>query len=408
MALPILLSATDGLVAGYSTPHKCGGNFYVVAYANVAGERIKCFKATDPSISWTEQDTGGRPSTGATLSHVASINDGTIIYVTSYSSASTDGYDYFTFDTSTDLWDIDDPMDNPTNRPDQPWASIALRSDGDVIVAYAGATDKEMGDPKERVDYARREGGSWGGNVGIALDAGGDIHYGHPFALLGTNDGVHIFWQKATSTVTDPPVSWESGEGRTLDSGNTLSTVSLSAGSVGNCYSGYGNGVFYDPAGTPRMIFAGCDFTSGANITVKTFKPATEDGSDNISLASQENDGTDPDPYNGGGDIGIVSIVELNTVLHLLFSGGGGAGVDQDVYYQTSTDDGATWSTATEELDAITCNFISANIYVRGTDIVMAYVYDDAGDQKYNEKILFSIYEAWKPHDQRIHRVSLR
>ena len=56
--------------------------------------------------------------------------------------------------------------------------------------------------------------------------------------------------------------------------------------------------------------------------------------------------------------------------------------------YTTSTDNGSTWATPTEEIDAITVNFISATIYERDHYTVLAYVYDDGGVQKYNEKIL--------------------
>ncbi len=90
------------------------------------------------------------------------------------------------------------------------------------------------------------------------------------------------------------------------------------------------------------------------------------------------------------GAVTLLSNAELNGDLHVLYSGGGTTGVDQDLYYLTSTNNGTDWDTETEEIDAITVNFISANIYVRGSDTVMAYVYDDAGTQKYNEKVLIS------------------
>jgi len=118
----------------------------------------------------------------------------------------------------------------------------------------------------------------------------------------------------------------------------------------------------------------------------------TEDGSDNFQTGTSVADTVAPEPF-ANGEVGIITMTELNDDLHVLFSGGGTDGVDQDLHYTKSTDNGVSWSAPTEEIDGITVNFISANIYVRGLNTVMAYVYDDGGVQKYNEKFLKM--ESW-------------
>ena len=62
----------------------------------------------------------------------------------------------------------------------------------------------------------------------------------------------------------------------------------------------------------------------------------------------------------------------------------------QDLF-SDSNNDSAGWGTDTEELDAVTINNITSNVYQRGSDIVLAYVYDDAATIKYNEKVLRTI-----------------
>ena len=51
--------------------------------------------------------------------------------------------------------------------------------------------------------------------------------------------------------------------------------------------------------------------------------------------------------------------------VYLAFIGGGTGGVDQDLYWTKSANDGSTWDAPTELQDAITANHIGANFFVR-------------------------------------------
>ncbi|KKL60663.1 hypothetical protein LCGC14_2203060, partial [marine sediment metagenome] len=373
MALPITIDTSAGR-KGHHPPFKSsGGNFYAVVNSSFAGE-LQAKKATDPADSWTEQDAAGNPTVNFT--GFSAVQGSDVIHIVSWTALGT--YTYHQFNMATDNWDVvDEEIDAPADDPTFPWASIAVRSDGDVVVVYAGDTDAVMGSKKERVDYNVRTGTTWGGPV--SLDTAGDVHFGNPNVVKGPlTDDMHILWQ-ATADTADPPVSWEALEARTLDPSNVLSTLNVGVGATttGNML-GYGsNPVSYDDAGTQRIILAG----TGA--ALKRIILSTEDASDDIVLDTVIGDLQDPDP-GPNGEVGIMTLVELDGDLHMLYRGD----TDLDIYYTTSTDDGNNWAVPVEEIDAITVNFISANIYVRGADTVMAYVYDSFGVQVYNEKVL--------------------
>ena len=369
-------------LAGHHPPYiSSAGATYSVIRADPNELDVK--KTTDPENAdlWTVKDSASGPVHVGTLLGYATYQDGDSIHIVAWSAGT---YEYYTFDMSTDTWDIDELMETPNDAPTFPWASLAVRSDGDVLVFYAGDTVKFQGKERERVYLARREGGVW--TTGIALDSGGSVHYGNPNVVKGPlTDDMHSIWQ-TTSNSAIPPTAWTGVEARTLDPSNNLSIKVTDTLDTENALLGMQNAVSYDDSGTQRMLFAGI---SGASGRPRIYVPATEDGSDDISIGTTVSDTAGDDGFVNG-EAGICSIAELDGVLHQLYSGGGTDGVDQDLFYTTSIDDGATWSTPTVELSGVTVNFISANIYVRGIDTVLAYVYEDDGKQLYNEKVLIA------------------
>ncbi len=385
MALPTTVLSDVGL-EGHHPPFKSsGGAFYSVV--RVDADELDVYKATDPTSSWAIQDSGNGPVHAGTILGFACVQDGDVIHMIAWAS---DRHEYYTFNMATDLWAIDESItdtDIQTTPPTFPWASIAVRSDGDIVVVYAGETDANMGNEKERVDVNIRTGGTWGGPV--ALDAGGDVHYGNPNIIKASGtDDTHIIFQRTSDTADDPPVSFNSQRARTLDPSDGLSSVIDAGGPLFSNVLGQQNTVSYDDSSTERMISVGV--LNDGGLQFSRVSRWEEDGSnDIIASATAFKDITATDAF-ANGVVGIITMGELSGDLHILFSGGGDDGVDQDLYYTKSTDDALNWDTPTEEIDAITVNFISANIYVRGADTVMAYVYDDAGTQKYNEKVLIA------------------
>ena len=380
MALPTTVVSDVGLRGHHPPVKSSGGAFYTVVRADA--DELDVYKATDPTDSWTVQDSGDGPVHAGTLLGYATTVDDNIIHIIAWIS---DRHEYYTFDMDTDQWVIDEAVtdtDIQSTPPDQPWASIAVRSDGDIVVVYGGETDASMGDEKERVDVNIRTSGTWSGPT--SLDSGGDKHYGNPNCVLGTNDFVHCLWQHTEDTAFDPPTIWNATQGRSIDpADDSLSTVDLSSADTADVLLGQTNAITYDDGGTQRIII------SGGRLTLLHTAQGTESSNDILLTAPAVLETLTAEFYENT-EVGIATTVALNADIHCLYSGGGTAGVDQDLYYITSTDNGDSWSTETEEIDAITVNFISANIYVRGADTVMAYLYDDGGVQKYNEKVLIA------------------
>ena len=113
-----------------------------------------------------------------------------------------------------------------------PWPTcrIDVRSDGDVLVAYQGAFEAVKGTDRNRVKYARREGGTWTAN--LALDDGGDVDYDHP--RCGTMTGTDNFYVTYTNrgTAGSEGSSASSRDEKYVNSSNTVNT--------GASWSGYG------------------------------------------------------------------------------------------------------------------------------------------------------------------------
>lgn len=382
MPLPVTIISDVGL-PGYQPPAiSSGGNVYGVVRADA--DELDVYKATDPTDSFSVQDAGNGPVHIGTILGYAVKQISDVLHIVAWSAID---YEYYTFNMATDLWAIDELMVNVSGAgaPTFPFASIDVRGDGDVIVEYAGEREGIKGTRYERVAYARREAGVW--TTGVAVDALGEFHYGNPVMVKSPlTDHMHMVWQRAGPT-PNPPTAWTAIRARTLDPSNVLSTeITTTTGTTDAALTGYANAVAYEDAGTQRMPFAAVIATSGGD-TARVAKNFREDGSDNIIVSSVSIVGIAPEAFVNGED-GIITVAEDGGILHRLYSGGGADGVDQDLYYETSTDDGFGWTGNVEEIDAVTVNFISGIIYERAGNNRFAYLYDDAGVQKYNEKDL--------------------
>lgn len=384
MALPVVVTGVAGLPGHHPPAISSGGNVYTVVRQLTAV--LEVAKATDPEVSFTLTDSANRPIHLGTIIGYAVKQVADVLHIIAWSA--TPDYEYYTFNMATDLWAIDELMVNAggADSPEFPFASFDVRGDGDVIVEYAGGNENIMGTRHERVVYARREATVW--TVGIAVDDGGEFHYGNPVMVKGPlTDDMHMGWQRM-GPIPAPPVAWSQVEVRTLDPANVFSTkvVSFACDSA-DAMLGFVNAVSYDDSGTQRVNFHGGYELAG--VSRKTSLQGSEDGSDDITLDICSQDLTPPDVFING-DLPIITLAVLGTDLHRLLSGGGAEGVDQDIFYETASDGGTNWGIDTEEIDGITCNFISGIIYERAGNNRFAYLYDESGTQVYNEKDLGS------------------
>ncbi len=386
MALPTTI-VSKAFIPGHKPPFKsAAGAFYVIALAS-ADSGPGVYKATDPADAWVEQDTANNPSVSITTSVFSVVQEGDLLHMAYGVTTLT----YSQFDMSSDTWQNvptgkTQTIDSLTNAPTFPWVSIAVRSDGDVVVVYAGDTDQVMGGKKERVDVNVRTSGTWGGAVVLSANDTADEHYGNPNCVKASDsDDIHIVWGKTTA-LADPPTAWSASETRTIDSGDTLSTIDLDAIDTAGVLLGIQNGVSFDDSGTQVARFAAVTPTFGPcfllSHTGTGGKEIEFEATSNIAYAGA----TFSPKVNGEAGIATIAGPDADGDLHILWSN---TDDTDDIYYVTSTDTGDTWSAEAQEgADAVTCNFISANIYVRGIDTVLAYIYDDGGVTKYNEKVI--------------------
>lgn len=393
MALPttIMARAAD---PGRNPVHKApNGAFYYIGVAS--GGAFEAFKATDPSDSWSSVITGGQSDPHESVNTVL---DGDIIHIISSHDTTTQGQHllWTRFDTDSELFFASQSIDVLDNDPTFPWCSLGEpRSDGDLIVAYAGDTDQVMGGKKERVDYARLEGGSW--TAGIALDAGGDIHYGSPCVVKDSGTDKHHFIWAVTTSTADPPVVWVDVEARSLSSTNTLSTT-------------VSDTIYTDNLASPRVEvpeFRGVSFDNGGTENMRFVYRRSESSPGPRGMAIMcDADGSGDIRFEGTAETEFASTtaqpstVQLfshtHPIMEIVYESGTGdihvlySNFDDsnDIYHVESTDTGDTWGTETEELDGVNCQQLAATIYDRGGNTVLAYVYDDAGTTKYNEIVL--------------------
>jgi hypothetical protein len=247
--------------------------------------------------------------------------------------------------------------------------SIAVRSDGDVIVLYNGDPDKVHGTDYDRVDYARREGSTWTVGVDVTGGTGNQVNYTGSAVVKGSGDNMHFFWKDDTADVR-----W----GRTLDpSTNGLSTRRSQSSS--NVFSHiHGRGVSFDDAGTQRVV------VPTASASVGHAWRHTEDGSgdlaDNGTLTQFADSGTVG--INGGFTLNVTSALEGASQMHIIWE----QSASDDLFHDEAATPQSSWGTDTDLLGAVTINQVQgANVYTRAGATVLGYVYEISGVQTYNE-----------------------
>jgi hypothetical protein len=129
------------------------GNVYLIVQATNKRD-IRVYKATNPETSFALQDSGGQPTDGtAIFPTIWCIQDGDTLHLTSFNiDGAYEHHKFYTSDHSTtpDEWD-NTVVRELIEAPSDPSAaaelscSIAVRSDGTVVVLYNGSEDKVKG-----------------------------------------------------------------------------------------------------------------------------------------------------------------------------------------------------------------------------------------------------------------------
>jgi hypothetical protein len=380
--------------AGWTPPFRASNGAYYIVSGNATGATtLEAFKATEPdqASSWVIQDAANNPFHGGQYIFVFSVQDGDLIHIGTNDSiiGNPNDFSYHRFNMATDLWDVTDELiETPAQQGSSALdISIAVRDDGNPVAFYVGDTDGNMGDQKNRVDVNVRVSGTWGGPIGV--DAGGDVHYQNSRIIKSLiTDEMHLFFQRATDTA-DPPAVNSDLQARTFRADNSLSAVDTDTQDTATHLQGYCTPVVYDDAGAQRMLSAGIEGAAGG---ARQYQPCTVDGSDDVVLGTAVSDTAGADGYRFGsaGDVSAI-VVDQFGIIHHVYAGGGTDGVDNDLYYTKSDDDGATWDTPIEIRDATSVFHLAANIYHRKCSIVMGLVHSNGPSvgRWYDELILY-------------------
>ena len=345
MAIPFSLSDVF-FIHPLGGPFKSGTSFYIVAQDASTPSAIKVLKADsdDPSSGWTEQDSSNRPVEASAFPYQSlhAVLDGTTLHIVSQSGTVAD-VEYHTFDCSLDTWSVtSESVTTAPNAPSSSFCSIAVRSDGDVIVAYAGAVQANMGTNYDRVDLARRESASWTTDISIDNLGKTTTEMRYPFVVMAdqTNDRAHIFYHN----ITDDDLMYSTylsgntfGHQHTSADASTYATTPALGSSV--------RAISFDDAGTTKVRAFYND--TGGTISAVGFDDADSPGT-SISIAT-----------------GITTAISAShayaadgNIQHLFYENNA---LGQLLHQETGAGDD-TWSSQTIEVTSFT-QMYSANVY---------------------------------------------
>lgn len=382
MALPVTIAATNNFYVSqnyYVGPFKAPNQaIYTLNWVTNTLD-LNVTKATDPTSSFSTQDAANNPSSAPGGTSAWAYLSGSEIHIVVGGPDSGDtSIHYHVFDTSSDTWTITNESiesgikDIATGNQA---VSVAVRSDGDVIVLYNGDPDNDMGTAYERVDYARKEVGSWtvGVDVGGTSPAAEDRLGG--VLVRGSADNMHFFWTKEST------FGAAESFGVSLSGANSLSSqIQRGFQSAAAIAHNFCPGILFDDNGTLRIA---APFYNADDDNLYIWRCTEVSGALNDLAASTQIGTSDVQTANATPI--ACAVVDGDGQMYAMWSGGGTGGVDQDLYRDDAAPAYTSWSGETEVINTTTINRISCNVYPRDGAIKLAFVYDEAGALKYNE-----------------------
>lgn len=390
MALPVTISSTlFPPQNSYLGPFKSSeGAFYVVIIDSSSETSILVYKATDPTSSFSEQDSSNHQSFSNTIESVWVDQEGDVLHISSQLDLQTfvgqDGrVSHGVFDMASDSWGTKETIESPANAPtavSNCGVSIAHRSDGDLITLYNGDTDKDMGTYYDRVDYAWHNGSSWSaGNTVVtdmtSFDAGTDMI--GSVIVRGSSDRMHLCFKDHTNS--DVYIRTLSGAATPALESMTFGSGAIDATAAPGVEHGWAKGHSYFDGTNHRVHCYYLDNTAVMSEVAFTSADTPSYGSPTTGVTNAIDVGS--------GNEGICTVCGDDDQTHLFYSL---AGV-RDLGHDTNDDEGG-FGTDTTVIDvSVNSNYtsidgISANIYDRdGVGAVIGILVDDNGTVKYTE-----------------------
>lgn len=375
----LLSVGTSGVIensTGWSTTTSAacnaGGTRYFIIGAPGTGGTVLAQIADDPTNSFASSTSWGPIGTNS-ISNLAGYQVGDLVHVlvSAVNGVTSTTVAYALFDMTTNQWTVQGEVilanantstslsGSATN------VSLVVRSTGEVVAFFHGTHLASMGSSWSRVYYARRTGtNTW--TAPIEVDAGGLADWGFPTAILGASDSVHFLWGNFTTAAT-------AINQRTLSSSNVLQTAGATTANYGGRPI---NGVSFVNGGVTKVdavsIYMG---TSPVGPKVIRFDSGNTPTLNETLIVS------------GAVTYFPVRLFVDGTTLYALWVNS----TDNDLYVASSTDNGATWSAATNVFTGTVSGgqdvnlSVNGNVYTRGSAVVIPYVVNDNGTLKYNE-----------------------
>ncbi len=386
MALPVTIAEQIGQQNSYHGPFRSSaGNIYTILIETTAGSdsQIAAFKADDTPpaepTGFTEVDSANRPQMSRDAGdEVHSLNifqKSDMLHVATQDVGRGEPY-YARFNMGADAW-VDlgaSNMDAVVDAAAGPITAFAcdliVLDDDKIRVVYQGEVDKVMGTDRERVHHAWSTNGGDTFTAALAVGATGDE--GDSTGPRIATDGVDawVVWnqthQADVNNVFEASIHPDNTlQGTLQDTGETV---------LGSIYP-ISHGVVFDRLGIKKVRFLFESVTGLGDAEVLEFD-VTQDptifsvSSVDTTLISNINNSV------------VGCLASDGSTVHCLFS----LTSDDDV--DSSNDqDTDTWTAGVQDFASTIINHISCNVIWRDGP-KLAYVMDDNGTVKYNEKAI--------------------
>jgi hypothetical protein len=354
------------------------GNVYVLGFS---GTNVQMWKATDPASAFTAQTAWGVAA--ATSINVHKVGD-VLHVIVGYSTA----VEYRPWSMASDTW-TQTALTVATVTPVNSGVAIAKRSTGsDVIAFYNTAGVVNMGKTYGRIAARRSAGGTaaFGAQTDIGIGTAATTLQPESVdsVLLASSDRIHLFWTLGNASASTA----SSVRGRCVKSTDNLGGTSPATAAYNVSTDSLGN-----VAAVEQVIHSsGQAFLSSGNVIAVPFCT----GAVGIVAVATATDADTPT----WSTTNVSSSAPLTTAVGATNRNArlGGAPYDgtnktvawidgslTDPYYDKDT--GSGFGTDTEIIQ-VTAAQISSNVFTRGTNVVLASVYDNSGAFVYDEIIL--------------------
>jgi hypothetical protein len=376
MALPLGISGISTAVACVGPYKSSGGNYYFFGRDNTTATTLQAYKSTAPDIVWSSISTKTGFTTAILVLAGYQVADVIHLLVLDGTMSTSVATKYVSFDMATDTFltttETVAAASVITGLATSGWGcSLVVRSTGEVVAFYNGVNTK-VTNTYSRIYYQRRTGvNTWSAAVQVDTNTAKDSI--QPGAVLAASDVVHFL-------NFTPTASFVGINQRTLSAANVLQTAStllpftLAAG-----VSPTTQAVSYNNAGTQKIVG-----TIRIGSTSATTSAVRFDSGNTPTLSSSTIATTSVVP---------VGIFNDGTNVYALYRHNS----DNNLYVVASTDNGATWGTATS-IGPIgsTSEALSrcGKIYQRGSNVVFPYMMNNGGILYHNEYIVRSVAAA--------------